>query len=109
MIIPKPHITENDISNAKGIIITLQSDIRGTGWFNEAIGRGIPLLLSNKKIISVFTKTFPNYPFIDISNLAGSKQGVIAEKWKTIISDQMPYILVSNKAFKRKFKIAINS
>jgi hypothetical protein len=109
MIIPKPHITENDINNAKGIIITLQSDIRGTGWFNEAIGRGIPLLLSNKKIISVFIKTFPNHPFIDISNLADNKQGINPENWNTSMSDHMAYILWSNIAFKRKFKIAINS
>ena len=109
MIIPKPHITENDINNAKGIIITLQSDIRGTGWFNEAIGRGIPLLLSNKKIISVFIKTFPNHPFIDISNLADNKQGINPEMLNTNMSDHMAYILFSNIAFKRKFKIAINS
>ena len=109
MIIPKPHITENDINNSKGIIITLQSDIRGTGWFNEAIGRGIPLLLSNKKIISVFIKTFPNYPFIDISNLAVNKQGINPEKLKISIPDQLAYICMNNFSFRQNFKNAISS
>jgi hypothetical protein len=109
IIIPKLIITENDINNAKGIIITLQSDIRGTGWFNEAIGRGIPLLLTNKNIISVFMKTFPNYPFIDVSDLAGIKQAIKFEKWDNNFIDPETYILKNNVTFKKKFKIAINS
>jgi hypothetical protein len=111
MIIPKLHITESDINNAKGIIITLQSDIRGTGWFNEAIGRKIPLLLSNKKIISVFIKTFPNYPFIDISHLNEHELRIKPEKLNVNISDQIAYayILMNNFSFKQNFKSAISS
>ena len=53
------------VENIKGIIITISSSIRGSGWFNDAIALGIPLIITNKNAQNIFEETFPNYPYID--------------------------------------------
>tara|TARA_B100000780_G_C21117209_1_gene452121 strand:+ start:101 stop:1057 length:957 start_codon:yes stop_codon:yes gene_type:complete len=51
--------------NIKGIIITISSSIRGSGWFNDAITLGIPLIITDKNAQNVFIETFPTYPYVD--------------------------------------------
>ena len=55
--------------NILGIIISTNSYIRGSGWFNEAISRNIPIIILNKKTRKLFIETFPNYPHIFLDNI----------------------------------------
>lgn len=51
------------------IVITISSNTRGTGWFNEAIRFGVPLVITNRDVQEIFRKTFPKYPFVDPSKV----------------------------------------
>jgi hypothetical protein len=56
----------------KAILITVDSRIRGTGWFNDAISNNVPIVVLSSKACLLFQETFPDYPFIDMSNLTDS-------------------------------------
>ena len=54
---------QNNHSNIKSILIATDDNIRGSGWFNESISRGIPILFFEKNMSEIFKKTFPNYKY----------------------------------------------
>lgn len=56
------------------VIITISSVTRGSGWFNEAIRFGIPLIITNRDVQDIFRKTFPCYPFIDPASLSSADE-----------------------------------
>lgn len=56
------------------IIITIRSSIRGSGWFNEAIEHGIPLIITNSNVQDMFSLTFPGYPFLAPNRMKKSSQ-----------------------------------
>ncbi len=60
---------DNFEKNILGIIVSINSSIRGSGWFNEAISRGIPIIILSKKTRKLFIETFPNYPHIFLDNI----------------------------------------
>ena len=49
----------------KAIIIAVPSDVRGSGWFTEAIVYGVPLIITNPGMRRIFETTFPDYPYIN--------------------------------------------
>lgn len=51
------------------IVVTISSNTRGSGWFNEAIRFGVPLIITNRDVQEIFRKTFPQYPFVDPSEV----------------------------------------
>ena len=55
--------------NILGFIISINSSVRGTGWFNEAISRCIPIIILYKKTRKLFIETFPNYPHIFLDTI----------------------------------------
>lgn len=57
-------------SDIIGIVITVTSRIRGTGWFNDALARGIPLVISNSNALELFQETFPGMPCISLSEIS---------------------------------------
>lgn len=54
---------QNKHSNIKSILIATDDNIRGSGWFNESISRGIPILFLQKNMSEIFNNTFPNYKY----------------------------------------------
>ena len=50
--------------SAQALVIALESSVRGTGWYNEAICYGIPLIITSKGQQEVFETTYPGYPYI---------------------------------------------
>jgi hypothetical protein len=54
---------------ADAVIITVQSSIRGTGWFNDSISNRTPIVIINKDAKVLFEETFPGYPFIFLDNI----------------------------------------
>jgi len=53
-------------SQILGIIVTVQSRIRGSGWFNDAISRGIPIIITNADAATLFEETFPRFPYVNM-------------------------------------------
>lgn len=103
-ILPQERILmENNIDNIRAIIITVDSDVRGTGWFNDAIMFGIPLVITNEKAIKLISEVFPGYPFVDISKIS-SKQHF--EECLTAAStfQTSDYVRMNNERFKNRFE-----
>lgn len=51
-----------DQLNVAGIIIGVDSNIRGSGWFEESISLGLPLIFAYPSMHSIFEKDFPEIP-----------------------------------------------
>ena len=56
------------LKSTKCIAIATTSAIRGTGWFNESIKHGIPILITNRAVQTLFEETFPEYPYLRIQS-----------------------------------------
>jgi len=53
----------------KGIVIAIDSNVRGSGWFNEAIRFGIPLIIIERRVQQMFEATFPGYPYVALDRV----------------------------------------
>lgn len=60
------YLADRDID---GVIITVRSRIRGSGWFNDAICHCTPILISNENARLLFEETFPEYPYIQLEKV----------------------------------------
>jgi len=58
-----------DFNNAEALIIAINSNIRGTGWYIEALKYGVPIIITSKKQAKVFESTYPGYPFISTDDI----------------------------------------
>lgn len=56
------------------VIITVQSRLRGTGWFNDSISNRTPIIITNPNTKVLFEESFPGYPFIALDNVEDSDQ-----------------------------------
>lgn len=93
-----------DSSNLKGIIVTTNSDIRGSGWFNEAIAHNIPIVIIDHKSELMFNATFPGYPFYREAELK-----LLEEHYRSHDSaSNMVYCKKHNEKFRNRFLQAIN-
>jgi len=84
------------------ILVTVDSSIRGTGWFNEAISNNIPIVILNPKALQLFIETFPKYPFVDIANLNGSNDFKKELKAIEMIS-KYNYVCKHNSMINKRF------
>jgi hypothetical protein len=57
---------------------------RFSGWFHEAIGRNIPLIIASKNDKIIFEEAFPNFPFFYLQPNSSIKdlQKFLAKKYK---------------------------
>ena len=69
---------EGKHSNIEGILIATDDDIRGSGWFNEAISRGVCILFIYENMSKIFASTFPNYNYSVINNAEDIENGINA-------------------------------
>ena len=93
-----------DSSTLKGIIVTTNSDIRGSGWFNEAIAHNIPIVILDHKSELMFNATFPRYPFYGEGEL-----NLLVEHYLFHDSaSNMLYCTQNNGKFRKRFLQAIN-
>ncbi len=63
-------------SNIEGILIATDDDLRGSGWFNEAISRGLCILFIYENMSNIFASTFPNYSYSVIKNAGDIEKGI---------------------------------
>ena len=94
-----------DIENHpfKGIIVSTNSEIRGSGWINDAIARNIPVIILDKETEKVFNDTFPGYPFYRENELSRLEDHRITQNSQL----NMSYIVSHNEKFKNRFLQAI--
>lgn len=84
------------------ILITIKSSIRGTGWFNEAIAFGIPLIITNNQTRLLFKRDYPDYPFADPSKIC-SKDELNKKLDEVDNFSHKEYIQRHNENFSRRF------
>jgi hypothetical protein len=61
---------DHDLPLTKGIVIAIASKIRGSGWFNEGIRFGVPLIIIEKEVQQIFEATFPAYPYVALDMIS---------------------------------------
>ena len=86
--------------NVKGLIISTNSNIRGSGWFNEAISRNIPIIPLNHESEIMFQETFPNYPFISAKYL-GNQSNETQSGFDA--ASNLKYIDLHNRQLRARF------
>jgi hypothetical protein len=56
------------------VLVSVCSSLRGTGWFNDAIGNKVPIIIFNKDTKNLFTHTFPGFPFVFVDSSLTKKE-----------------------------------
>lgn len=51
---------------ADATIITVQSRLRGSGWFNDSISNRIPIIITSPDMQVLFAETFTGHPFVSL-------------------------------------------
>ncbi|MDG2287150.1 MAG: hypothetical protein P8L43_00055 [Candidatus Marinimicrobia bacterium] len=98
---------EEKHSNIEGILIATDDDLRGSGWFNEAISRGLCILFIYENMSNIFASTFPNYNYSVIKNAAEIEKGIgTFEKFSD--EDLNNLIINYNNKFSDRYENNIN-
>ncbi len=79
----------------KAIIIAIDSAIRGSGWFNDAIRYGIPIIITSPNVQELFERTFPGYPYIKCQDIS-SPEDLNYRLEQTKYFDRFSYISSHN-------------
>ena len=53
-----------DLMSAEALVLSIDSSVRGSGWYTEAIKFGVPLVIVAPGQQYVFESTYPNYPYV---------------------------------------------
>lgn len=93
---------------ANGGIITVQSSLRGTGWFNDLISDRIPILITSLETKTLFEETFSGFPFIYLERIKDSAQLNIALNNILLGFDFNKFIESHNKLIKNRFDNLLN-
>lgn len=89
----------------KAVVIGVNSEIRGSGWFNDAIAWGMPIVITSESTIEIFKATFPEYPFCT----ANSDEDAFNQLLAALDAlDVKAYISSHNQAFKARFDAAMS-
>ena len=85
-----------------GVIITVQSRVRGTGWFNDSISNKTPIIIIDQDTKALFEETFPGYPFISLDCIENQAQlgKMLDQIW---CFDSMGYAKSHNARIRSRF------
>ena len=98
---------ESDCRNIAGTFINIDSNSRGTGWYNESITHGIPIIICNNKTEQLFKETFPSYPYVKIDK--NTTNEIFNKKFESLKDyNNLDYIEKYNIEFKRKYLNSID-
>lgn len=53
-----------------GVIVSVPSSIRGSGWVNDAIGYGVPVIATTEASTNIIKRTFPDLEFVELATIA---------------------------------------
>ena len=85
------------------VLITVSSDLRGSGWFNDAIGLGVPIVISCNKTRNLFEAEFPDYPFVFVADVA-DKSDLVEQLADIKNFDNEAYINAHNNCFRSRYE-----
>ena len=85
-----------------GVVVTVQSCLRGTGWFNEAISNRVPIIVTNSGSKMLFQSTFPGYPFVDLHSVHDQTE-LIQKLSENERFETDSYIKIHNEKFASRF------
>ena len=86
-----------------GIIVTVQSRSRATGWCNDAIAMGLPIIITNANARELFEEVFPGYPYVNA--LEFSDPDAFEAKRRVVASfDSRQYVIEHNKHIGERFR-----
>lgn len=79
-----------------GIIVTVQSRIRATGWYNDAIAMGLPIIITNSNARELFEEIFPGYPYVNALEFSDAEA---FEARRRIVAsfDSQQYVIEHNR------------
>lgn len=98
---------DEDHSEMSALLITVDSRIRGTGWFNDAISYGLPVVTLTPSATELFAETFPGFPFVDCS--AGCDKDLFWQRLAECASyDVQAYAVRHRAAFAQAFHHAMS-
>jgi hypothetical protein len=97
---------EKERHNIKAMIISGDMSTRLSGWANEALGYGIPILAANRKVEDSVHNNFPEFPFLR-GSLILQGQDLDDMLNETLIFD-MKRIIANNDQFLKRFLAAID-
>lgn len=88
------------------VLVSVSSSLRGTGWFNDAIGYNVPIIIFNKDTKSLFTETFPGFPFVFVdSSLTKKEMLSMLENIRKY--DVASYVIENNSLISDRFTKAL--
>jgi hypothetical protein len=100
--------TERCLPLTKAFLICLAGGARGSGWFNDGIRYGIPLIITDKSVQQVFEDTFPGYPYIPLDQMTSAAD--LEEALDRISAfDSRNYIEMHNAGLRGAFEDAVAS
>ncbi len=85
------------------VVVTVQSRIRGTGWFNDAISNSTPIIVTNSKAATLLKETFPGYPFVDAELMMGDLEDLRDTLVEIRLFNSSNYIEKHNSALNDRF------
>jgi len=90
----------------RAIIITIESRIRGSGWFHEAFVFGVPLIITHPDMCALFEETYPGYPYVRLDSVRSPEELETALGRAEAI-DRSTYAITHNSAIRARFEFAI--
>jgi hypothetical protein len=100
--------TKKNNQDLAAIIITSDGKYRGSGWFNEAISYGVPVIITSAENQRIFSETFTKYKYIDLRQIGtfeDLKSKVLSQEYSSRPQD----ILEHNEKIKIRLKSVFQS
>ncbi len=93
---------QDEHSNFIAIYDVTRDNIRGSGWFNEAISRGVSICFATDQTRDLFKSAFPNYPH-DMVRSESELKSVIEDRELISSEKVIEYITDMNLQFRTNF------
>tara|TARA_B100000787_G_scaffold30935_1_gene20784 strand:- start:10968 stop:11924 length:957 start_codon:yes stop_codon:yes gene_type:complete len=97
---------EKERHNIKAIIISGDMGARISGWVNEGLGYGVPILAANNQVEEAMDNNFPGFPFVRGSLL---RQGQNPDEMldATLVFNYLESVVDNNRSVAKRFNSAI--
>lgn len=82
--------TKQNNHDLDAIIVTSEGKYRGSGWFNDAISYGVPIIITNAENQRIFSETFTKCKYIDlceVESLEALKKMLLSKEYTLSPSD----------------------
>jgi len=100
-------LEEDEIQrNVKAIYVNLDTKVRGSGWFNDAISLNIPLILLSPNVKELFKENFTYHNYFDLQSSQDPEK--VCKTLSLTIEKYETDLVAHNDAIKRRFNDILN-